>query len=293
MLGKSHLLFMLLISILIILNLQCTSSNNCLEVRIWADQEQYYPLEQIVIHYEIMNISYDSMATTFYAFDQYFDICDDSGNKRPNTLWLSYIFGGDTIAPGTSYVDFEEVGDRYNVNFPGIYTCFMEIPKDAVYPECLDNVKSNELVITIIDPTGMEKEAYLLFRHADSLHWEGVSQEEKKKSRRKSYHLYLELAAKYPESVYAPKALYSAIVMSNAAESRLSLIGACQTLIENYPHSPDLKWAFFHLIENYGTLKDKTGAVEYMEYLLDKFPDNPIISERAEFWLKKLKKEGF
>jgi hypothetical protein len=265
---------------------------DCLDARIWTDKDEFLSYEPIVIHYEITNNTPGPIVTTFIAYGEYFNILDQEGRRCQNTLSGCYLFGADTIGPGASYTANEQVRSRYNVNLPGAYTCYMELPKGNSFPECSEIVKSNELTLTVVEPKGEERTAFEMYRYADSLHWTYKSPKQKKAIREKAFYLYLDLVKKYPRSVYAPVALYSAIVMGNVPDDRLTLINACHTMIEEYPESPYLVWTFSDLCDYYKALEDKTGAIEYMEYLLKEYPDSKI-SDRAEYWLAKIKAGDF
>ena len=154
-------------------------------------------------------------------------------------------------------------------------------------------MKSNELIITIVEPTGEEKAALELYQSLDSLGAVQKTPDQKREYREQRSRLFRDLAKKYPKSVYTPRALYLVILMNDVVDDKTELIKICHTLIEDYSDSPYVKWTFLHLYEFHKEIGDKAGAMEYMEYLLDKYPDNETISERAGFWLEKIKKEEF
>ena len=68
------------------------------------------------------------------------------------------------------------------------------------------------------------------------------------------------------------------------------MIAACKIIIEDYPESSFMKWAFCNLYVNYKKLNDLSSAVEYLSSLIERNPDDNVM-ERAEYWLEKIRKE--
>jgi hypothetical protein len=250
-----------------------------LEIRIWTEKEVYFSHEPIFVHFELKNVGDSSFAVsaTFDYVKELFHITNDKGRRCLNTL-LGFYCGNSILQPGESYKDSEEIGSRYGVTGPGIYTCFLEV----------QHHKSNILKFRIIEPEGDEKKALDLYLEADNLLW--CNDKDPVKFKR-AFYKFLELVEKYPKSVYAPRALRLAVLRSEIVDKPV-LISVCKKHIENYPDSPYLGIVFLHLAEYYEALKDKRGAEEYMNFLIGKYP-NTSISERAENWLKKIEKWEF
>ncbi len=100
---------------------------------------------------------------------------------------------------------------------------------------------------------------------------------------------------KYPKSVYAPLALREAIGIyfySQDLNKRKKIIPLCMKLIEDYPDFYYFVWTFSELVSTYEILKDKKGAINAMNELIEKHP-NTKISEKAEYWLEQIEKWEF
>jgi hypothetical protein len=250
-----------------------------LEIRIWTTKDVYLALEPVVVGFEVKNVG-DTNFTIHGDLDavkQFFHITNDKGKNYHNTLLVSY-FGTSSLQPGESYKDSEEIGSRYGVTGPGIYTCFLEV----------QHHKSNILKFKIIEPEGDEKKALDLYLEADRLHW--CNDKDPVKFKR-AFYKFLELAEKYPNSVYAPQALRWALFGHRFKDKRI-VVSECKRLIEKYPDSPLLDITIEGLAANYKALEDKRGAEEYMNHLIGKYP-NSNISERAKNWLRKIEKWEF
>jgi hypothetical protein len=142
----------------------------------------------------------------------------------------------------------------------------------------------------VVQPTGEEKKALALFEEAYRLHWLCGDKDIEKWE--EVFYGYLELADRFPRSVYAPVALRLALGRGNIIGDKRIVIAVAKKLIEEYPSSPYLALAFPYLVDHYKLLQDKAGAIEYMKELIEKHP-NPEISEKAEYWLGRIEKWEF
>lgn len=264
--------------------------SECLDLRIWTEKAEYYSFEPILVNYEVTNNSDMSRATIFDAFGEYFHIQDDSGRVYNNTIFTSYLYMPDTLRQNKSATGHEEIDRRYHVNQPGIYTCYLELPDWPVYPKCGKPIKSNIIEIKIAVPEGEERQALDMYLSIDSLSRSYTSHEEKKEVWSKAFHAFLHMQKLYPQSVYAPLAVHRAILERRSIDDKSKVITACQTIIEEYPDSPFMGWAFFHLYDNYKKLNAMSSAVEYLSSLIERNPDDNVM-ERAEYWLEKIQKE--
>jgi hypothetical protein len=274
--------------ILSLLNTITAAGDGCLRIKIWADKQEYLLYEPISIKYEVYNTLETKLVTSFQTFDEFFNIRDNSGRSYPNLLISQYMMS-DTLAPGGYFKGSEGIDSRYRIYNPGYYECIMDVPKTAIIPNCRDNPKSNLIEFSIKEPVGDERNALRMYLKADSLHWNTTETGLDKKARRKiAFDAYVDLADTYPSSVYAPRAIYMAILLNNSVDDKAAIVDLCKKIIERYSDSHFLADGFYYFAKMQKLLKDQTGSAEYMEYLIKKYPDSKI-SDRAEYWLAKIK----
>jgi tetratricopeptide (TPR) repeat protein len=274
---------------LTLLGFKALAEDNCLQIRIWGEKNDYLPHEPILIKYEIYNRFNEAVVTNFDLFKQHFHISDNKGRDYRSIVLIDCVMG-DTLPHGASVVDSEYIEFRYRTFNPGEYECFMEIPGIITTPHCLQSMKSNSIVFSVKEPIGEERLALDLYLKADSLG--RITALDKKTRRKNEFEAYLDLADKYPRSIYAPISLYAALIMESVPDDKTVLISIGKKLIEDYPDSPFSAWAYQDLIIAYSKVEGITKAVEYMNHLLVKYP-NSKISDRAEYWLGKIKAGDF
>jgi tetratricopeptide (TPR) repeat protein len=265
--------------LLALTSLPCLASGR-LQVKVWTDKDTFLVHEPILVYYKIKNVG-DSTFTLYETFDglkEFFNIRDDKNRGYPNTLHSDY-FGYSVLQPSESYMNSEEISSRYGVTDSGQYTCFLEVYGN----------KSNVLKIKITEPKGDERKALHLYLEAQKLHW---CKDRDPRKWEQAFYKYLELAEKYPKSVYAPLSLYTALFKAGVIENKDVVISVCKKLIEEYPEFYYIDDTFYNLVGNYKFLEDKKGAMEYMKELIKRYPDTKI-SERAEYWLEKIEKWEF
>jgi TolA-binding protein len=291
--SKSLRIFLKSISIIFIILLTTlfSQASEKLHLRIWTDKNEYVTREPIIVNYEIKNISDTTVVLNFLALGMFFDIKDQHGKGYANKLHFSFGFAyRDSLKPGESYKSEEDVSDRYGVISPGEYTCFLKNPKGSkknifMSPEA----KSNIIKIKVTAPKDDEKKALDLYLEAQKLDW---CKDKDPNKWEQAFYKYLELAEKYPKSVYAPLSLYTALFRAHVIKDKNVVISVCKNLIENYPEFYYIDDTFYNLAGNFKVLEDKEGAIEYMKELLKKY-HNTGISERAEYWLEKIEKWEF
>jgi tetratricopeptide (TPR) repeat protein len=262
-----------------------------LQIRIWTDKIEYLTREPVFVHYEVKNITDSSISLNLMGLSDYFLIKNQDGREFDNRL-LSYyaVMNPNTLKSSETYSDEEEISDKYGLIEPGEYSCFIQMPPGHFSPS--PETKSNLLKIKIKEPEGVEKEALELFLEAEKLRW--VSDKDTTKIAL-GFSKYLELVDKYPGSVYAPKSLRTAwgtYTYSKSPDDRRKTIPVCIRLIEKYPNSHYFILAFTEIADTYKILKDKEGAINAMNELIEKHP-NTKISERAEYWLEQIEKWEF
>jgi tetratricopeptide (TPR) repeat protein len=264
-------------------------TGQCPDIHLSCNKDVYYTYETIVISYEVVNHLDRNVLTLFPLYGESFAIRDQNGREYTNTLSGYFLGLSDTLFPNQKSNGREIIDDRYHVLFPGTYTCFLRLYKDAFYPPCDTLVYSDTITFTIVEPEGVDKDALTLYLHADSLHWNRERDRDKWNQARACY---LELVERFPQTVYADKALMNVILMVRSAQDTTEVINACKRLIEEYSESSYFEWAFGQLSINYERLKDKQGAVEYLHHLIGKYPDSKI-AEKAKYWLGKVEKWEF
>jgi len=271
--------------------LQNIIASDQIQIKIWTDKKLYLTREPLFVHLEVENISDSTICLNCDQLTHYFRITDQKG-KIYSCYVITESWGcGDTLEPrekchyagdiAGGYGILDDHSKSFSNYFPaGEYTFFIEMPKSSFSPR----TKSNTLKIKVDEPKGDEKKAMELFIKADTLHGS--------KRREGAFSTYLMLGEKYPNSVYAPHSLRLALLFSDVIKDNKKMISMCKKLIEDYPDSHYMGVAFLYLVENYKTVEDKAGAIEYMKELIKKHP-NTKVSERAEYWLEKIEKWEF
>jgi TolA-binding protein len=262
--------------------LSAASGTDLIQMRIWTEKNEYILREPIIVNYEVRNITGRTVFLNFLALSMYFDIKDQEGRGYANKLIFSFGFAyPDSLKPSESYDSSENITDRYGIVFPGEYTCLLKNPS----PEA----KSNVITIKIRNPKGEDKKALDLFLDAKKL---DECKDKDPKKWEQAFYKYLELAERYPKSVYAPVSLYTALFRAHVIKDKNVVISVCKKLIEDYPEFYYIDDTFYNLVGNYKSLENKAGAMEYMKELIKEYPDTQI-SERAEYWLEKIEKWEF
>ncbi|MCJ7577627.1 MAG: tetratricopeptide repeat protein [candidate division Zixibacteria bacterium] len=265
------------------------------QVRIWVEKDQFFVYEPILVYYEIKNES-DSILylSSYNELTEHFVITDTQG-KRYNSHLRGTSMGVDHLKPGETRHGSVDICGLYGIVSIGEYSCYLDIaPPAQFYHPQYERTKSNTIKIKVIEPDGDEKKALNLYSEADKLSWarsKGGGPDPTKKEL--GFLKYQELVDKYPNSVYAPIALRSAIfVYVYSPEFRKKVFPVCLRLIEDYPNSYYWASGFSHLVGTYEVLKDKDSAIKTMNELIEKHP-NTKISERAAYWLKQIEKWEF
>jgi hypothetical protein len=271
---------------LMILTPLLAQASEKLQIRIWTDKDQFFVQEPIPVYYDIKNISASTQFLSFGMVEEDFVIKDEQG--RGYSTHLRGSFGGrDSLKPGESFHTSLDIAERYGLRNIGEYICYIHTQPSAVLD--FGWIKSNTIKFKVIEPKGDEKKALDLYLEAEKLSW---CKDKDPKKWEQAFYRYLELADKYPKSVYAPVALYASLFKAHVIKDKNVVVSVCKKLIENYPESYYIDDAFYNLVGNYKVLKDKTGAMVYMEGLTKKHP-NTKISERAKYWLEKTEKQEF
>ena len=282
---------LLLLFLFLISGIAYALTEGRIEIRIWTNKEDYIVREPILVYYEVKNKGSNLIILSFGLFGEYFEIKDKKGRSYGN-MYLGEYALTDTLRSKESYKSRTNVSDRYRVTNAGEYTIFMQTPEEGILPV----VRSNVIKVKIQEPTGNEKKALDILVEADRLRWARDSEGKKDLIKKElGFQKYQELVDKYPNSIYAPLALNSALGIykfSPDFDEMQKIIPLCKRLIENYPNSIYFSSAFMSLIDVYEVLKDRAGATEAMNELIQKHP-NSKISQEAEKRLKKIEEWKF
>jgi tetratricopeptide (TPR) repeat protein len=288
-----RLIFCILVMLVVFLPSLLSQASDKLQIRIWTDKDQFFVQEPIPVHYEIKNISDSTIRLCFTMIYEDFIIKDEQGRGYAPHIRGSYGACRDSLKPGEIHQARLDVSG-YGLKNIGEYTCYIYTqPSNVLH---FPWTKSNTIKFKVIEPTGEEKEALEMFIEAGTV--ETVEEENQGRCPKRGepeFLRYEALVEKYPNSVYAPLALREAIGIyfySRDLQERRKIIPVCKRLIENYPNSLYFASAFMSLVDVYEILKDKEGAIKTMQELIEKHP-NTKISERAEYWLEKIKKWEF
>jgi hypothetical protein len=279
------------IILVVLLTFVVSEASEKLQIRIWTDKSEFFLHEPIPVHYEVKNISDSTVHVIFGMIQEDFVIRDAQGRGYSTHLRGTFM-GGDPLRPGESHHAALDISGQYKIVNVGEYTCYLYTCPSAVlhFPW----TRSNTIKFKVIEPKGDERKALDLYLEGEKLSWArskvGGPDSTKKEL---GFSKYQELVDKYPNSVYAPIALRSAIfVYAYSPQYREKIIPICLRLIESYPNSYYWASGFSHLIGTYEVLKDKAGAIKTIKELIEKHP-NTKISERAEYWLEKIEKWEF
>lgn len=258
-----------------------------LHIRVWTDKDEYIPREPIIVHYEVQNIADRIVRLDFWALNKYFNIKDQEGKRYATQLIVSSdVEYPDSLRPGESYRNSKNITDSYGVISSGEYTCFLNNPSPQA--------KSNIIKIEVKEPEGKEKEALNLLLEAQNLASVDTNLGYPHPGKEELAVMKCQqIVDRYPNRVYAPMGLLTAIeIRARWYEQRKRVIPMCVRLIERYPDYYYWSKGFSHLVEAYESLRDKEGAINTLNELIEKHP-NTKISERAQYWLKKIEEWEF
>ncbi len=283
----SHCICLIL---LVLLTPLSTKSSAKLRVEIWTNKMEYLPREPILVYYAIENVGDQDVDVNRYSVEGCFRIEDEQGTQYPvGILCVTLAFAPDPLKPNDKLEGCRGLDGFIE---PGKYIVYLRCPNWT--DEMM--TKSNKLDLTVREPLGKEKEALKMFIEAGTV--ETTKQENQGRCPKRGQAEFLKYQAlvdRYPNSVYAPLALRAAISIyffSKNLEDRRRIIPLCLKLIEDYADFHDFLGIFSDLVGTYEILKDKEGAITTMQELIEKHP-NTKISERSEYWLKKIEKWEF
>jgi len=269
--------------LVVLLAASSPQASDKLQIRIWTDKDQFLVHELIIVYYELKNMSDSDLVLSLADLAEDFRIKDQRGSEYPRLIrgWCPL---SDTLRADEIYQSMSEVSDPYGIEKVSAYTCYMQtLSYQARHGSWM---KSNTITFEVAEPTGEEKKALSMFARAETL-----SFSEDPEKRGLAFSQYLNLVEKHPSSVYAPISLYTASMIYQKSVDIMRIrenVWVYTKLIEDYPQSCYFHLAFARLAEAFENLEDKTGATRLMEKLIEKHPDTKI-SERAEYWLEKIK----
>lgn len=288
------------VSLLICFTVGFVSKVNILETEIWADKTEYLVGESISVEYRIKNTSDTTIGMNIENIGSYLDVKDEQGQSLtkgegyPSPEWLLHISYNypDLLEPGEEHKGSINLADVYGLIYAGEYTCYLRNPYcTREHVLVLTEATSNTIDINVKNPSGEEKEALDMFLEVERIRTDLDNKDTSAlKATTTSFLKYQEVANTYPFSLYAPWSLKAAIDLyldSKDLNERRKIIPLCKRLIEDYPDFHYFARTFADLVGTYEILKDKEGAITTMEELIKKHP-NSRISERAEYWLKKI-----
>jgi hypothetical protein len=264
----------------------CQASDD-LEAKIWSDKDQFLLYEPIIIHYELKNTSDSDLTLNFADLEEDFMIENQQGRKYHRLIgaWRS---GWDTLAVGETHRGKSEVSDPYGIDKVGKYTCYMQTQHFGAPLGAWTT--SDTITFKVVEPEGDEKEAASLFATTKDL----MTRADREK-RELVFSGFMGLVEKYPHSVYAPMSLYLAARAcsdsSDTARMRESIFLYVR-LTDDYPDFCCFDLVLAGLFTAFRTIKDKPGAIQTMNELIEKHPHTRI-SEEAEKTLEKVEKWEF
>jgi hypothetical protein len=274
------------------------SKADLLQTHIWSDKPEYLLAEPIVLRYRMKNVGDEVIWVNLGEIGCYLDLQDKHGHafpkKKSYAIPSVYSFSyPDSLIPGEEAEGWVNLQDIYGTISAGEYTCFLHNPHGRVQKALILPSKrtSDTTEIAVKNPAGEERCALDVFLEAVRLSSPADNEDTSSWAVSElSFSKYQELVNSYPNSVYAPLSLRAAIgayAGSHLITQRRKVILLCIRLIEDYPDSHDWAQTFTDLVNIYRILKDKDGAINTMQELIEKHPGTKI-SERAEYWLGKI-----
>jgi len=255
-----------------------------LEAKLILYKDQYLLREPIWIKITVTNKGEDE-GWFYFARVTGFKIKDSKGEVYPCHVSFS-TSGATVIKPGETLEDETNLLLWYGLpenkfNFrrylpPGEYT---------IYHQLNENIKSKVRHFEIVQPKSDELKAMKLLKDSYNLVIE-------KKTNDAIDKLH-QLITKFPQSVYAPHALWEM-----AGKYRIFIKDIQKTketyhkLVDNYPHSREAIDALSDLVNSYIAQKDQASCVSYLNNLIEKHPNKDIARE-AEKQLEKIKEKEF
>jgi hypothetical protein len=243
----------------------------------------FFAREPIWILISYTNVSPEPQKN--YAASHHRLVLQDSSGTRYKTSIHPEYWGSLTLAPNeTSWYEFD-ILQYYGIRerkFRG--RRYLPAGHYTVY-DAQGKYKSNILEFDVIDPEGIELKAMRLLKQGYNLRIEKKGQEAVQKFR--------EIVERYPESVYAPTAIYAEI-----STYQISLEDADKAqerryeLIEKYPASGSARArvagvAWYHI--NKKGIRGKADACEALLDLIQTYPDSRI-ADRAKSEIQSIEK---
>lgn len=265
-----------------------------IEVRISTDKSEYLEAEPILCTLSFINnsdlpdsIDYDKFFGLYYI-----KVHDQKKKKHQyNGVHGDWIGGAryrlikpnDTISDSFILSElFAKTILSYSINSaPGYLTCGAY----TIQYNYSNNLLSNEIVINIIEPTGIEKivfdklvAAYLIndmnHGHIDSIFI-------------KQKHYY-EIARIYPESVYWQEAVFRYNQVSRWLNLAYTDISINKEFIERFPNSIYVKHILINLCQAiYHYEGGESVVIIYLQNLIKNYPKSNVSMLAKELMLKK------
>lgn len=228
------------------------------EIEIWADKTDFLLQEQIWIYYKVTHYSGAGLNKKYItAIHEKFKIIDQFGNiykcklsinpMNDRNMYIGEIVSG-KVEVATSYSN--EVCTANMGAFP--------VGKLIIY--CEFNIgrkyyKSNELELNILEPEGIEREAFNLYKSALS---EFFSNNIQKNEKANSF--LKKIYTNYPNSVYASMAINFSLTLGGGDKEK-----KVKLLIEKYPNSHYLN----RPIRILKRIKSKNELNDYFSSIID------------------------
>lgn len=254
-------------------DLMTTQTTNIFDtnIEIWTEKDVFLTQERIWIYYKVINNS-EKGPRISPLIEHDFIFRDSKGNKYDPKGFISV---GDVkpMKKGEVYTAFLDMTDIYGELHAIRYGLF---PPDKYTLQCIwkeagyEPIVSNTLNIIIKEPGGEELDALNLYREARRLlKIEKAYPEAEKK--------FDELVERYPQSVYAEKALGISIFLRTLVlKDRRIILKKSKKFLENYPDSPETRNVIHYLKRCYELDNNLEGARMYLENLYDKTPSEKL-----------------
>ncbi len=245
-----------------------------------TEKDTFYTGEPIAVEIKCINTSAKALPFSASDFTGNLTILDERDNQYKchysvETTGTSDFFPGDTI------ITYSLISNDYGLvpepNGEGCYGLPEGKYRVSLALNCCSiSLKSNTIQIRVIPPVGKEKKAYELLKKGMGLFFHSGKENFK--------DLFLDLAANYPESMYAPLALNQAALGGGKNAKNIY-----KKIIDNYPNSFMVRSAIAALEHKYIVTKNKAGVEKLYREIMRNHPGT-FAAKIAKRWLNRMKK---
>ncbi len=249
------------------------------------EKTDYFLSESIYLKFSIINPTEKLLEFKTKYLPKYFVLKEEGENEY--SLNLSISFSGEShirIFPNDSLVTYWDLATLFSQGHKveglehglpiGDYVVYYRYTNDILHLE------SNHLKFRVIPPPKTEEKAFHLYSKAREMFWNTKKQ---KISPLEKMRASLDVVEKYPQSVYAPSALYLTQITAGTDNESLGM-----RLIKEYPTAQEV-WNMLTIkINKFRPQKDKIGTEDFLRTVISDVPGT-FAAKAAHIRLEKLK----